>query len=118
MGRVTKEVPLLLAFLPTSRWHPVIQARARIITEQYLPQGRTLDQLDEFLEASVLFNSNLGELVISCFLPSPEILSVVNRHGRRVLFPEPNERPLQGSHHRLEESKDKGRAVELAEASV
>lgn len=92
VGRVTKEVPLLLAFPPTSRWHPVIQARARLITDQYLPQGRTLDQLDEFLEASVLFNTNLGELVISCFLPSQEILSIVNRLERRGLFADPNER--------------------------
>jgi len=91
LARITEEkVSLLLVFPPNPGWLPAIQATTRFISTEYLPQGRNLDQLDEFLESSVLFNSNLGDLVVSCFLPSPEILSVINRLDRRGLFAEPD----------------------------
>ncbi len=92
LGRVREIVSLLFAFSSNPDWQSVIRARTRIITHEYLPQGRNLDQLDEFLEASILFNTNLGEVVISCFLPSPVILSIVNRTDRRGLFAEPDPR--------------------------
>ena len=90
LGRVREIVSLLFAFPSNPDWQSAIRARTRIITNEYLPQGRNLDQLDEFLEGNVLFNTNLGELVISCFLPSPEILGIVNRTDRRGLFADPD----------------------------
>lgn len=92
LGRVREIVSLLFAFPSNPDWQSAIRARTRIITHENLPQGRNLDQLDECLEANVLFNTNLGELVISCFLPSPVILSIVNRTDRRGLFAEPDPR--------------------------
>lgn len=92
LGRIKQKVKLLLAFSPVPGWLPLIQANTSIISSEYLPQGRNLDQLDENLESSVLFHSNLGDLVVSCFLPSPEILSIVNRLDRRGLFAEPDAR--------------------------
>ncbi len=49
-----------------------------------------MDQLDESLESIVLFYTRLRDLVVSCFLPSVEVLSIVNRHSRRGLFAEPD----------------------------
>ena len=95
VGRVTQEVELvrlLLAFPSTLDWQPVLRAKARLIVDDYLPQGKNPEQLDEILEAALLFYSRPQDIVVSCFLPSLEVLSVVNRHGRRVLFAEPNER--------------------------
>lgn len=92
LARITEEVLLLLVFPPRPDWYSVIRATVHIVSSKYLPQGKTLDQLDEFLEASILFNTRLGELVISCFLPSPEILLIVNRLERHGLFAEPDER--------------------------
>jgi hypothetical protein len=90
LRRVTEKVSLLLAFPLIPDWQPGIRAKARIIVDDYLPQGKKLDQLHENLESNVLFHSNLGEMVVSCFLPSPEILSLLNRHSRRALVAEPN----------------------------
>ena len=92
LARITEEVLLLLVFPPRPDWYSVIRATVHIVSSKYLPQGKTLDQLDEFLEASILFNTRLGELVVSCFLPSPEILLIVNRLERHGLFAEPDER--------------------------
>ena len=85
-------VRLLLAFPSTVDWQPVLRAKARLIVDEYLPQGKNPEQLDEILEAALLFYSRPQDIVVSCFLPSLEVLSVINRHGRRVLFAEPNER--------------------------
>ncbi len=90
--RITQKVSLLLAFPPVPEWLPTIHAKARIIVDEFLPQERNLEQLDETLESNVLFHSNLGDLVVSCFLPSPEILSIINRLGRRGMFAEPDSR--------------------------
>ncbi len=92
LQRITQKVSLLLAFPPTLEWLPTIRAKARIIVDEFLPQGRNLDQLDETLESEILFHSNLGDLVVSCFLPSPDILSIINRLGRRGMFAEPDSR--------------------------
>jgi len=90
VGRVTEEVQLLLAFPSAPDWQPAIRATTRIISTNYLPQGKKLEQLHESLELIVLLYSNLGEMVVSCFLPSPEILSLLNRHSRRGLVAEPD----------------------------
>ena len=100
VGRVTgntQKVSLLIAFPPTPDWQPAIRAKARLIVDEYLPQGKNLDQLDEILEANILFYSCLQNIVVACFLASPEILSAVNRHGRRGLFAEPDERRCKGA---------------------
>ena len=89
-GRITEKVRLLLAFPLFPEWLPAIPAKTRIIADEYLPQGKKLEQLNESLESIVLLYSNLGELVVCCFLPSPEILSLLNRHSRRGLFAEPD----------------------------
>lgn len=90
LRRMTPEVQLLLAFPPTPDWQPVIQAVTRIVSAQYLPQGKSLAQVDEFLESAILFHSRLQDLVVSCFLPEPEILSIINRLDRRGLLAEPD----------------------------
>jgi len=92
LDRITQKVSLLLAFPPIPDWLPTIRANTRLIVNEFLPQGRNLDQLDETLESEVLFHSNLGDLVVSCFLPSPEIISIINRLGRRGMFAEPDSR--------------------------
>ncbi len=92
LDRITQKVSLLLAFPPIPDWLPTIGANTRIIVNELLPQGRNLDQLDETLESAVLFHSNLGDLVVSCFLPEPGILSIINRLGRRGMFAEPDSR--------------------------
>jgi len=92
LERITQKVSLLLAFPPIPDWLTTIRANTRIIVSEFLPQGRNLGQLDETLESDVLFHSNLGDLVVSCFLPSPEIISIINRLGRRGMFAEPDSR--------------------------
>lgn len=90
LERIPQNLNLLLAFPPILGWLPAILAKTYIISTEYLPQGKNLDQLDENLESNVLFHSQLGEIVVSCFLPSPEILSVISRLDRRGLFAEPD----------------------------
>ena len=95
LERITEEVQLvqlLLAFPLNVDWQPAIRARARIIVDQFLPQAKNLDQLDEVLESLLLFYSRIDDPVIGCFVPSPEILSIINRLGRRGLFAEPDSR--------------------------
>jgi len=95
LGRVTEEVQLLLAFPPVRGWQPAVQASTRVIVERFLPQGKSLEQLDDILESNVLFYSNLEDLVVCCFVPSLGILSVLNRLDRRGLLAEPDARRCQ-----------------------
>ncbi len=90
MGQITQKVSLLLAFPPTLGWYSRISAEVCIMITENLPQCSNQDRLDEIVESNVLFHSNLGDLVVSCFLPSPEVLSVLNRLDRRGLLAEPN----------------------------
>lgn len=90
LKRIPEKLSLLLAFPPIPGWLPTILAKTYIISTEYLPQGKKIEQLNENLESNVLFHSKLGEMVVSCFLPSPEILSIINRHSRRGLFAEPD----------------------------
>jgi len=92
LGRVTEEVQLLLAFPPTRGWLPTIQSTTSIITSHYLPQGKDLRLFEDTLETNLLLYSNLEDLVVSCFLPSLEILSIINRLNRRGLLAEPDSR--------------------------
>jgi len=95
LGRVTEEVQLLLAFPPVRDWQPAVRARTRHVVEQFLPQGKSLEQLDDILESIVLFHSNLEDLVVCCFVPSLGILPVLNRLDRRGLLAEPDARRCQ-----------------------
>jgi hypothetical protein len=88
--RITQKVSLLLAFPPTSDWQPVIRAKTRIIADEYLPQGKDLRLFEDGLETLLLLYSNLSEIVVSCFLPSPEILSIINRLGSRGILADPD----------------------------
>lgn len=90
----TEKLGLLLAFPPTTDWMPAIRARALLIFED-LPQGKDLRLFEDTLESIVLLYSRLNNLVVNCFLPLPEILSIINRLDRRGLFAEPDERRCQ-----------------------
>lgn len=90
LERFTEAVQLLFAFPSASDWQPGIRGKARIIVDEYLLQSKNLDQLDEFLESNVLFNSNLKDTVVSCFLPSPDIITVISRLDRRGILADPD----------------------------
>jgi hypothetical protein len=92
LERVPEKPRLLFAFAPTPTWLPAIKAKTQIVVEDYLPHGRNIDQFDENLESNLLFHSNLNDAAVVCFLPIPEIISVVNRLDRRGFFADPNEK--------------------------
>lgn len=92
LTRIIEKVNLLLAFPPISDWQPAIRADVRTIMNEHLPQCQNPDLLDEILESNLLYHSKVGSLVVSCFLPSLEILSVINRLDRRGLIAEPDSR--------------------------
>lgn len=92
LKRIPDQVNLLFAFPPSFGWLPAIPAKTYIISSDYLPQGKNPDQLDEFLESSVLFNSNLKDAVVCCFLPVPDIVVVISRLARIGLLAEPDAR--------------------------
>lgn len=89
--QIPEPAKLLLAFPPSCDWQLGIRAKTCIITTKYLPQGKNFILAEEALESNLLLYSNLGDLVVGCFLPSPEILSIINRLERRGLFAEPDE---------------------------
>jgi hypothetical protein len=91
-SRITEKVQLLLAFPSTLDWQHILKAKTSIIVTNYLPPGKNLEQFDEVLESLVLFYSRLGDLVVSCFLPLPKILSILNRLDRRGMIAEPDVR--------------------------
>jgi len=91
LERIAEEkVSLVLAFPSTSDWQPAIQATTRIVSTEDLPQRKDLRLFEDTLESILLLCSDIGGAVVSCFLPSPEILSVTNRLDRRGLFAEPD----------------------------
>ncbi len=90
LQRVPEKVSLMFGFPPTLDWHSTIRAKTRIITDEYLPQGKDVRLLEDMLETSILLYSKVGELVVICFVPSVEILSIINRQDRRALIAEPD----------------------------
>ena len=92
LERIPEQVSLLFAFPPISGWLPAISAKTYIVSSEYLPQGKNPDQFDEFLESNVLFNSNLKDTVVCCFLPVPDIVIVISRLARIGLLAEPDAR--------------------------
>ena len=91
LAQITEQVQLLLAFPSTPNWQPAIQATTRIISTEDLPR-KNLRLFEDALETNLLLCSELGQLVVSCFLPAFEILSVINRQDRCGLFAEPDSR--------------------------
>lgn len=90
LEKMPEQVSLLFAFPPSLDWHTSIRAKTRIITDEYLPQGKDVRLFEDMLETSILLYSKVGELVVSCFVPSPELLSIINRQDRYGLFAEPD----------------------------
>ncbi len=90
LQRIPEKVSLMFGFPPNLDWYSTIRAKTRIITDEYLPQGKDVRLLEDMLETSILLYSKVGELVVICFLPSVEILSIINRQDRRALIAEPD----------------------------
>lgn len=90
----TQKVPhhagLLLGFPSGKDWHSTIPAENRIIVTKNLPQSKDIRLFEDTLESIILLYSELGETVIVCFLPYPEILSTINRLDRLAIFAEPD----------------------------
>lgn len=81
---------LLLGFPPEKGWESVIPSDNRIIVTKNLPQSKDITLFEDSLESIILLYTELGETVIVCFLPYPEILSTINRLDRRAIFAEPD----------------------------
>lgn len=90
LQRIPEQVPLLLAFPQHRDWQTAIKAEVRVIITEHLPQCKDPNLLDEILEFNLLHHSKVGMVVVNCFVPSLEILSIVNRLDRRGLFAEPD----------------------------
>lgn len=88
----SQEASLLFAFPPSPDWQPAFRCRTHLITMEYLPQRKELRLFEDALETLVLLYSGLNDLVVSCFLPEPEILSIINRLDRRGLLADPDSR--------------------------
>lgn len=91
-ARIPEQVQLLLAFPPARIWHSRITASRSIILPDYLPIFQNRHQLDEVLETIIMSNSHVGDLVVTCFLPFPDIGSIINRLDRQGIFAESNSR--------------------------
>ena len=90
LAHVPEDLGLLLAFPSSVNWQPLIEAKTRIITNEYLPQGKDVRLFEDTLESSILLYSNVKDVVVSCFMPSIEILSILNRQDRCALIAEPD----------------------------
>ena len=90
LAHVPERLVLLFAFPSTANWQPLIEAKTRIVTNEYLPQGKDVRLFEDTLESNVLLYSNVRDIVVSCFMPSIEILSIFNRQDRCALIAEPD----------------------------
>jgi len=90
LARLPEQVQLLLAFPPTNNWQTRVVADVRLILGDYLPIFQNSELLDGVLETLILSNSSIRDTVVVCFLPSPDILSIINRFERRGVIAEPN----------------------------
>lgn len=88
LQRIPEKVSLLLAFPSDADWESKIHAETRIIATRCLPQGKDIRLFEDTIESIILLYSKLGEKVVVCFLPSPEILSIVDRLDRHGIFVE------------------------------
>ena len=92
MARIPNNLKLLLAFPPASIWRSRILAEANLILTDYLPIFQNSELLDAVLETLILSSSSTNDVVVCCFVPSPDILSVISRFERQGLLVEPNSR--------------------------
>lgn len=92
LERISNNLGLLLAFPSDSTWQPPMQAKTHIITNDYLPQNKDVRLFEDMIETSIILYSNVRDVVVSCFIPSIEILSIINRQDRRALIAEPDSR--------------------------
>jgi hypothetical protein len=53
LGHVPERLGLLLAFPLTANWQPLIEAKTRIITNEYLPQGKDVRVFEDMVETLV-----------------------------------------------------------------
>ena len=94
----SSEASLLLAFPSTSGWQSRVKARASVtLSTQYPCQGNDVRMFEDMIELMLFLYSKVGDLVVSSFLPFPEILSVINRHERRGLFADPDKERCKGA---------------------
>lgn len=92
LERISNNLGLLLAFPSDFTWQPPMQAKTRIVTNDYLPQNKDVRLFEDMIETSIILYSNVRDVVVSCFIPSIEILSIINRQDRRALIAEPDSR--------------------------
>jgi hypothetical protein len=97
VGSVGQAAQLLLTFppaptwrSPSATWQPNIPYKTLFATSEYLPKHKNITQLDAVLESNILFYTDLWNTIVVCFLPSPEILSTINRLDRRSIIVEPD----------------------------
>ena len=90
LARLPQQVQLLLAFPPANIWQTRILCEVGIKITDYLPIFQNPELLDEVLEPFILRNSSTRDAVVVCFVPSPDILSIINRFERRGVLAEPN----------------------------
>ncbi|MFB2939178.1 DUF3102 domain-containing protein [Aerosakkonemataceae cyanobacterium BLCC-F154] len=90
MQKVPDRAGLLLGFPSDQDWYSIIPAENRIIVTKNLPQSKDIRLFEDTLESILLLYTELGETVIVCFLPYPEILSTINRLDRLAIFAEPD----------------------------
>ena len=88
--KVPHHTGLLLGFPSGKDWHSTISAENRIIVTKNLPQTKDIRLFEDTLESIILLYTELGETIIVCFLPYPEILSTINRLDRLAIFAEPD----------------------------
>ncbi|MFB2838294.1 DUF3102 domain-containing protein [Floridanema evergladense] len=88
--KVPRNTGLLLGFPSGKDWHSTIPADNRIIVTKNLPQSKDLRLFEDTLESIILLYTELGETVVVCYLPYPEILSIINRLDRLAIFAEPD----------------------------
>lgn len=88
--KVPHHTGLLLGFPAGKDWQSTITAENRIIVTKNLPQSKDIRLFEDTLESIILLYTELGETVIVCYLPYPEILSTINRLDRLAIFAEPD----------------------------
>lgn len=81
---------LLLGFPSSKDWYSTIPAENRILVTKNLPQSKDVRLFEDTLESIILLYTELGETIVVCFLPYPEILSTINRLDRLAIFAEPD----------------------------
>ena len=90
LTQIPERIQLLLAFPPAKIWRSRIKIEAQITVTDYFPVFYNLSLLNEVIGEFVLSNSCIDDLIVSCFVPSPDIFLMLNRLKRRGVFAEPN----------------------------